>query len=105
MEIPTCHCYKINISVNGPNDAAICASFRKEGEWTITRQHLMHPKEARQLEKSLSNPTYEETSPFALQSGEMVKSLSDGRSTSNLSNDCGRSKRLPRETIGKTSVS
>ena len=33
----------------------------------------MHPKEARQLEKSLSNPTYEETSPFALQSREMVK--------------------------------
>lgn len=59
--------------MNDPDDATICASFRKEGEWTVTSQYSMHPKEARQLEKSLSNPTYEENSLFALQSGEMVK--------------------------------
>lgn len=33
----------------------------------------MYLKEALQLEKSLSNSAHEETSPFALNSGEMVK--------------------------------
>ena len=73
MEIPTYHCYRVNICINDPNDVAICASFRKEEPWTVTYQHLMHLEEARQLEKSLSNSTYEETFPFALQSGEMIK--------------------------------
>jgi len=73
LKVPTYHCYGVNICVNYPNDATICASFRKGGEWTVTSQYSMHLKEVRQLEKSLSNPAYEETPPFALQSGEMVK--------------------------------
>ena len=69
-EIPVRRCYKIDITVYVPlQPNAVILTYIDGGGVITSRMSL---KDARQLEESLSNPTYEESVPFASQSGEMV---------------------------------
>ena len=69
-KIPVCRCYSVNITVYVPlQPNAVKLAFTEGGGVSLREMSL---KDARQLEESLSNPTYEESVPFASQSGEMV---------------------------------
>ena len=70
-KIPVRRCYSIEITVYVPlQPNAVHLAFTDGG--VVSLASPMSLKEARQLEESLSNPTYEESVPFASQSGEMV---------------------------------
>ena len=70
QEIPVCRCYSVNITVYRPlQPNAVKLAFTDGG---IVSLRSMSLKDARQLEESLSNPTYEESPPYASQSGDMV---------------------------------
>ena len=70
---PTYRCYRVDILVDNPShleNVAITASFRGEGGGTL--HYSMTLEQAWQLEKSFSNPSYDETPPFALRSGDIA---------------------------------
>ena len=63
-------CLSVEITVYVPlQPDAVKLAFTEGGGAYLRSMSL---KDARQLEESLSNPTYDESVPFASQSGEMV---------------------------------
>lgn len=70
-KIPVFSCLTIHFTLYAPlQPNAVIFSFIERG--IVHTGYSMSLRDARQLEESLSNPTYEESVPFASQSGEMV---------------------------------
>ena len=75
-KMPVRRCLSVSITVYVPlQPGAVHLAFTEGGGAYLPAPISL--KEARQLEESLSNPTYEESVPFASQSGEMVNIFLD----------------------------